>query len=209
MAPRPLGNHIGDDAPVVCGSHLRRSTHRVRRVDAVHPQIAKVDGVDQIAQRPAFVHWPIHLHRGPPAYERRDAPPTAHRARGQRSETGDQVRPSDRRPFAHLHSRDRRLQRATVRRAMLPGCQQLVHIFAHRRPRLTCPEHVLVHRLHVPVRAVGLRCPVRRTERSQCGDRALQLRFQQLHRLPVCQRWNCRDINRHGQGSRPCTERTP
>ena len=161
VAACPLGHDVGDDAAVVVGGQDERCPGRAGHVDPVHPGVAQVDRVDEVAERPLLDDGSVDLQRGP-AHERRHPRALAHGHRRDGLEPRDELRGREVDPLGDLRGRERGLERSAVGLLVAAGRQHLVHQLARRRAALAGAEHVQVHPAHVPVRALGLRRTMRR-----------------------------------------------
>ena len=91
VAASPLGDDVSDDAAVVAGGELDRPVKGAGCVGAVHPQVTQVDGVDEVAELPGLVYWPVDRQSCVIAHERWRAGPAAHGLRRGRREPLDDL----------------------------------------------------------------------------------------------------------------------
>ena len=161
VAACPFSDDVGDDAAVVVRGEFEWQVQGAGHVDAVHPQVAQIDGVDEVAECPGL------KCTGPStasfAWLRRTAgvrvrPRTVFGR--DRREPPDDLRGAELGTLAYLHRRQRGFERPAVLLAVGPGPAQLADVLADGRARFARAKDMLVHRADVPGRAVG-RCPPR------------------------------------------------
>src|SRR5580704_589817 len=204
VAACPFGGDVGDDAAVVAGGELGWLSGGASRVDAVHPEVAQVDGVDEIAERPLFADRPVDGEAGVTAQQPRGARAAAYGLGGHGLEPPGDLRGAETGPVTDLHGRQRGLQRPAVLPAVGPRPPELADVLRHRRAGFAGPQHVLVHRADVPGGAVGDRGPRCLVQGPQQRQGALELVRLKPHGLPVCQRRDGGDVGRgHGHDRAP------
>jgi hypothetical protein len=173
MAGGPLGDHIGDEHPVVFRGEDVGGAGGAGDVGAVHPRIAGEDDVDQVAGRPRLVvaAYLLQLGHDAAADETWRAAPPAGGLRGAGGETAGDLFWRHVLPFVDLQAG----QGIDEHPAAAAGQPGLPVVLPDRGRHLHHAQRVRRHRAHVPARAVGRSRPVAGAQRPQQVREALVL----------------------------------
>lgn len=91
VATCPFRHYVGHDSTIVICPELQRLAECMGHIDAVHPEVSQVDGVDEIPELPGLVHRAIDFHLGVIAYDRRRTAASSHRLRCDRRQPLDHL----------------------------------------------------------------------------------------------------------------------
>jgi hypothetical protein len=133
VAVCPFGNDVGDDPAIVVGAEIEWPVKNPSRVGAVHPQVAQVDRVDEVADCPGLVDRPVGRELDVMADERRGAGAAAHGLGGGHGEPLEDLDGAEAGAVAYLDSRQGGFQRPAVLLAVGTGLPQLADVLADRR----------------------------------------------------------------------------